>query len=225
MEADDEIQEEGGGGPTTTPHDEEAEDADDIINLVSAIEKNCIAPRTKQRYHSTLFQFIIWLYKNKADYPELLREAVYDGIRNIEEDEVNTNARKRNQKIRKFIVKDWLEKMERTNPLLCPVDTTKIDYNICSVYMAQKKGRNGERYLGRTSYCGIRSSFIYLFTMTNQPVPLHFREQMATLLKGFKRTIVSTKVENGESLDEGKEEMSFACYKLLCDKFMMGEKR
>jgi hypothetical protein len=31
-------------------------------------------------------------------------------------------------------------------------------------------------------------------------------------------------VENGESLDEGKEAMSFQCCKLLCRKFLEGEK-
>ena len=46
---------------------------------------------------------------------------------------------------------------------------------------------------------------------------------MSTLLKGFTRTIVGQRVEAGESLEEGKEVMSFECLKLLCKKFFEGQ--
>lgn len=35
---------------------------------------------------------------------------------------------------------------------------------------------------------------------------------------------MSDKVEAGESLEEGKDAMSYACYKLLCSKFLEGNK-
>jgi hypothetical protein len=49
---------------------------------------------------------------------------------------------------------------------------------------------------------------------------------MTTLLKGLKRTIqvVEQQVASGEALEEGKDAMSFACLKLLCQKFIEGNK-
>jgi hypothetical protein len=79
--------------------------------------------------------------------------------------------------------------------------------------------------MSKGSYCGICSGVIYLFTMSQISPPPSFCERIATLLTGFKeRTILEQKVENGESLDEGKEAMTFQCYKLLCRKFLEGEK-
>ena len=43
-------------------------------------------------------------------------------------------------------------------------------------------------------------------------------------MKGFKQIIVQQKVASGELLEEGKEFMSFVCYKLLCWKFFEGKK-
>jgi hypothetical protein len=45
---------------------------------------------------------------------------------------------------------------------------------------------------------------------------------MTTLLKGLKQMIVEQRVAAGEALEEGKEAMSFACLKLLCQKFVEG---
>ena len=77
------------------------------------------------------------------------------------------------------------------------------------------------RLLRKNSYSGISSSIIYLFTMSkiSNPPP-EFVTRMGTLLKGFKQTIVEQRVAAGETLEEGKEAMSFACLKLLCKKFM-----
>ena len=44
------------------------------------------------------------------------------------------------------------------------------------------------------------------------------------LMKGFKRSIEQQKVASSERLEEGKDFMSFVCYKLLCQKFFKGKK-
>mmetsp|Transcript_14301 Transcript_14301/g.26814 ORF Transcript_14301/g.26814 Transcript_14301/m.26814 type:complete len:130 (+) Transcript_14301:388-777(+) len=60
--------------------------------------------------------------------------------------------------------------------------------------------------------------------MSNLSAPPEFRDRMTTLLKGLKRTIVEQRVAAGEALEDGKEAMSFACLKLLCQKFVKGNR-
>jgi hypothetical protein len=60
--------------------------------------------------------------------------------------------------------------------------------------------------------------------MSNIPPPSQFRDKVAVLLKGFQQMITEQKVATGDTLEEGKGVMSFACYKLLCEKFSRGEK-
>lgn len=47
---------------------------------------------------------------------------------------------------------------------------------------------------------------------------------MTTLLKGLKRTIVEQRVAAGEALGGGNGAMSFAYLKLLCQKFLKGNR-
>jgi len=183
---------------------------------ISAIENNCIAANTKKRYSSTNFAFILWLHEK---YPDLLRPSLRDEIASV----VSTDHKVRMRSLRKIIIENWLEKMQRTNPERCPIDMSRMTYEIVGSYMSTKRDANG-RLLSKNAYSGIRSSVVYLFTMSNTNVPSDFNSRMGTLLKGFKRTIVEQRVAAGESLEEGKEAMSFECYKLLCKKFFQGEK-
>lgn len=115
------------------------------------------------------------------------------------------------------------EQMNRNRPDLCLVDVSQLSYEIIASYLTSRKNNEGQ-YLSKTSYSGIRSSIVYLFTMSNSQPPALFRERMQTLLKGLKRTIIAHAVNTGTSLEEGKDAMSFACYSLLCKKFFEGEK-
>jgi len=187
------------------------------LNPVSAIENNCISARTKLRYSSTNFAFILWLHEH---HRHVLRPVIVDQIDAVITDDPRVLRVKR---LRKIIIDDWLNKMERTNPELCPVDMMQVTYDLVASYMTSKIN-NENKYFGRGTYVGIRSSIMYLFTMSNRSPPAGFRDRMATLMKGFKRTIVEQRVAAGEPLEEGKEAMSFPCLKLLCKKFSEGDK-
>ena len=78
--------------------------------------------------------------------------------------------------------------------------------------------------MSKGSYCGIRSGVIFLFTMFKTSPPPSFRDRIATLLKGSKRTILNQKVRRGVTLNEWKEAMGFQCYKLLNKKIFEGVK-
>lgn len=182
---------------------------------ISIIENNSISVRTKQRYASTNFGFITWLHEN---YPDMLRPAFRNELENVP---TAIPSAQRTRETRN-IVNRWHSNMQRTNPERCPVDMTQVSYQVVASYMASKK-TNEDKFYSRGTYIGIRSSIIYLFTMSNISPPPEFRERMTTLLKGLKRTIVEERVSAGETLEEGKDVMSFACLKLLCKKFLEGE--
>jgi len=60
----------------------------------------------------------------------------------------------------------------------CPIDMSKVDYDCVSAYMVQKTTA-GDRLMSKGTYCGIRSSIIYLYTMSNLSPPPSFREKCA----------------------------------------------
>ena len=157
-------------------------------------------------------------------YEGYLRGEVVEQIQAVLFD-TSIEMKKRKKKLRWTVVEGWCQKMSRQRPENCPIDMEKVDYELVAAYMVQKT-KNGEedKLLSKGTYCGIRSAVIYLYTMSNLAPPPLFRDKMSTLMKGFKRTIVQQKVQSGESLEEGKEAMSFACYKLLCSKFFEGKK-
>lgn len=185
-------------------------------SAISAIENNSISLRTKKRYASTNFGFILWLYEH---HPEVLRPTLRQEITSVP---LDIPAPRRIKALRQ-IANTWFDNMQRTNPDLCPVDMTKVTYELVASFMTSKRNEE-DKYLSRGTYTGIRSSIVYLFTMSNLPPPPDFHHRMTTLLKGFRRTIVEQRVAAGETLEEGKEAMSFACFKLLCQKFFKGDK-
>jgi hypothetical protein len=193
---------------------------------ITAIENNCIAKKTKDRYNSSNFNLIMWLYKNRATYIDFLRAELLVELDRVMS-EPGISEKKKKSKARKVVVHGWLSKMVRKTIddglNQCPIDMTKMTYEVVGTYMAQRKNED-DKYLGKGTYCGIRSGVINLFTMSNLAPPPRFREQVSVLLKGFRRTITEQKVTTGESLEEGKDVMSYSCYKLLCEKFMQGDR-
>ena len=189
---------------------------------VSAIENNFLANNTKRRYASSNYNFVLWLYGKRNVLPDILRPAVIDEMHRIENN-TTLSDKKKKKEWRKLIVDEWFNGMQLGNAALCPVDMNKITYKIVAQYIANKKDENGN-YLSAHNYSGIRSGISFLFKISHTSFPPNFRDQMSTLLKGINRTVVAQKVESGETLEEGKEAMSFACYNLLCQKFFEGKK-
>ena len=189
---------------------------------VESIENNNVAVRTKARYNSTVFGFVMWLYNKRDVYEGYLRDEVVEQLQAVLFD-TSIDIRKRKKKLRWTVVEQWCQKMSRQRPENCPVLMNKVDYNCVAAYMVQKTGEQ-DKLMSKGTYCGIRSAIIYLYTMSDLSPPPSFRDKMSTLMKGFKRSIVQQKVDSGEATEEGKEVMSFACYKLLCKKFFEGKK-
>jgi len=101
--------------------------------------------------------------------------------------------------------------------------TQQVTYELVASYMTTKKDTDN-KYLSHGTYIDIHPSIVYLITMSNLSPPPEFQDRMTTLLKGLKRTIVKQWVAAGEVLEDGKDAMSHACLKLLCQKFFKGNR-
>ena len=136
---------------------------------IATIENNCIARKTKDRYNSSNFNFIMWLYENKATFEGFLRPELL-----VELDIIMNDAaipgKKKKTKARKVVVEGWLAKMVRKTRddgmNQCPVNMSKITYEVVGTYMAQRKDGQ-DKYLGKGTYCGIRSGIINYYTMSH----------------------------------------------------------
>ena len=82
------------------------------------------------------------------------------------------------------VINEWFDKMDRNDPLSCPVHMEKMNYNIIANFMAQKKNKG--KFYSRSVYEGILSAFVHLYTMSNLTPPSNLSTKMSTLLKGFR---------------------------------------
>ena len=62
---------------------------------IAAIEGNCKAPQTKQRYNSTNHEFIYWLYHLREDYPDMLKEELVEELEAIDATSNSEKIKKR----------------------------------------------------------------------------------------------------------------------------------
>ena len=104
----------------------------------------------------------------------------------------------------------------------CPIVLQKLTFNIFSHYLATRRTK-ANKYLSKTSYGGERSALMHLYRLSGETISEDFNKLLREFLSGMKRTATQSKVDNGESLDEGKKPMSFEVYKEMCQLLMRGD--
>ena len=62
----------------------------------------------------------------------------------------------------------------------------------------------------------MRSAFVHMYCMSGETMPEDFNIELSQFMSGMKRTVASQKSGSGESLEEGKESMSYEVCKKLC---------
>jgi hypothetical protein len=179
---------------------------------IARLENQSISERTKERYHSTNFHFVVYLSEK---YPNTLHPDLIPQI-----NEVKTRGlseRVQEKELRSLIQGNWLIPLNSATHERCPICLDQLSYDIVARYMYEKKHADGS-YYNASMYEGIRSSIMYLFKVCNVSPPDDF-QKLNRLLKALKRAIVSHKVAHGRSLEEGKRVMSLSCLRLLCQIF------
>ena len=104
---------------------------------IESIENNNVAVRTKARYNSTIFGFVMWLYNKREEYEGYLRDKVVEQIQGVLFD-TSIEIWKQKKKLRWTVVEQWCQKTSRQRPENCPVLMNKVDYNCVAAYMVQK---------------------------------------------------------------------------------------
>ena len=81
------------------------------MDEVSNIENNCISLKTKRRYHSTAYAFIIWAYHNNCG---ILRPEFSEQVDAVLLVPRSTLAQRKALQI--LVITQWLDKMEHHRP-------------------------------------------------------------------------------------------------------------
>ena len=156
------------------------------------------------------------MYDNRATYPDIIRPAFLPGL-----DEARSRDRQARTSKKTYFRQTVIKLLDDTNPSAnnCPLDMKNVTYTIVATYLSSIKTSDG-LFKGMSTYDGARSSIMHLMKEDNVYPPPEYKEKVCNLLKGFRRTIQQQKVDNGESLVEGKDPISFSGHYLLCKTFL-----
>ena len=101
----------------------------------------------------------------------------------------------------------------------CPIVLQAVTFNVFSNYLVTKRSKKSH-ILSKSTYSGLRSALTHLHKISGQEIPAEFQQYMSTFSRGIKRKVTQEKLESGLSLEEGKKEMNFDVYKLMCRKML-----
>ena len=155
---------------------------------------------TRRQYNNSNVQYVLWLFKFHkvhilADFLELYTEAFDEGgFEAVEE------------AIKKTIFEDEV----------CPLLLQKFDANMFFSFLMTYKTNEGI-YFSFSTYDGKRSAMMHLMKLAKgQILPFEELNELKKLLKGLRKMITKQKKELGMSAVDGKENMTFDCFKLTC---------
>ena len=109
-------------------------------STVIAIESNSKAAKTKARYNCTNYLFILWVYDNRATYPDSIRPAFLPGL-----DEARSRDRQARTSKNTYFRQTVIKLLDDTNPSAnnCPLDMKNVTYTIVATYLSSIKTTDG----------------------------------------------------------------------------------
>ena len=191
-----------------------------IDAAIQEVEKAALAKSTHTRYNSNNFAYIRWLLKKR---PHLLHEQLKEELVQIESQQL-TPTRKR-KAIRNLIVDVWLGHGETYNGVREPICCGDLVYDdVVTFFVEQKHPETGRYNYSKSWFVGHLSALTYLFRTSGFAcIPAEMSAKLSLFMKGMRKTIVRDKIDAGESIIEGKKEMSYECLQLLCKLFAEGK--
>ena len=96
-----------------------------------------------------------------------------------------------------------------------PVILVSLTFNIFSHYLTTRRKQN-QSYLEKSTYGGIQSSLGHLFRMSGKQMSKMMAREMSQFMSGIQRTVVSEKISEGGSINEGKHPMILQTYEKMC---------
>ena len=98
---------------------------------------------------------------------------------------------------------------------ICLFDLQQVYSDVFLTYLLSIEKSNNA-YFSFSCYDGKWSAFIHLTAQSGQIQNESDEIAMSKIMKSLRKTIAKTMSENGESVIEGKEHMSFKCYQQTC---------
>ena len=168
---------------------------------VRRIMKSVVAKNSAKRYDTEIIRLILWLYNDERLREDILRDTFLDRMHLVSHSE---------KEMRKEC-KTAIAATEKGGNN-CPIVLQKLTFNIFSHYLATRRTK-ANKYLSKTSYGGVRSALMHLYRLSGETISEDFNKLLREFLSGMKRTATQSKVDNGESLDEGKKQCLLKCIK------------
>ena len=173
-------------------------------NEVRSIMRRVVAKNSTEKYNLENVKLLLWLYNAEDLREEVLRDSFVDRL---------NEASPSLHDMRK-VCKEALHAVEK-GANNCPIMLQKLSFNIFSHYLATRRNRKN-KYLSRQSYGSVRSALMHLYRTSGETMDENYKKSLSEFLSGMKRTVAQARLDNGESLDEGKKPMSFEVYQQMC---------
>ena len=177
-----------------------------------------VSEKTKTTYTQEHLKFITYLYDLDAD--KYISDWALDDLHKGHDKDQEEERTQRNRRHLRESIRHHLNLMNRFDKN-CPIILPKLSFALFTKYMIDIRSmddNNNVCYMSSVSYGTIKSSLVYLFNASGHKMEGSLSKELNTFMRGLKKIIAKEKAQSGVSLEEGKKPMSFAVYKLMCQK-------
>ena len=171
-----------------------------LLDELQRVKQNKITDGTRDSYCSANVNFIIFLYKH---FPQIFHESFLHNYHELRETAASPRA----------YSKAIAESLGANN--ICPFDATKFKPEMFTSYLVSLK-RDSGGYYSVSYYENKKSAFQHLMEESGNPLHPDVIKEFNLVMGSLKKTISAYNQKHGISCVEGKEHMSFECYKLTC---------
>lgn len=164
------------------------------------VARNRITDDTRKQYNKKNEALTMWMYNHSPDqlketYLGIFRGAVDSGD---------------NVALLKAI------SIAVTDRELCPIDPNKFSINTFFTYLLSLRRADGT-YYSYSTYDSKRSALMHMYRNEKHSMTNEDKDKLSEYMTSLRKSIASEKREKGIKVKEGKEPMSFKCYKLTCE--------
>ena len=173
----------------------------ELFEEMKRVARMRITENTRKQYNSANAGYVLWLFRNdrsqlKTDFLELF-QASYEESEDLDLISV----------IKKVVTEEELN----------PLDLSKFSSHIFFTYLLSLRN-NEDNFYSYSCYDGKRSALMHMVRSDKSgSIPESEHLLLKELMVSLRKSIANEKKKKGLKTSEGKEAMTFACYKLTCE--------
>ena len=164
------------------------------------VARNRITDDTRKQYNKKNEALTMWIYNHS---PDQLKESFLGIFRGAVESGENVALLK-------------AISIAVTERELCPLDPDNFSVETFFTYLLSLRRADGT-YYSYSTYDSKRSALMHMFRNEKHSMTNEDKEKLSEYMTSLRKSIASEKREKGIKVKEGKEPMSFKCYKLTCE--------